>query len=275
MDDLAVNPVHAPLIAIRFVGLRKLLLTSPPQDAEDMWRAVGPTLEFVSIGHWCEAISVDRATMSDFQSHGRNLSTVRFFPEVEVHEVYVGLLMLCGPRLEDIGLTDLPNALLRRILSVCPRVRCGLFMYSDEEEALPYRALGDCMRSIDIDLDIFEDTSYLSVARSSSPNMEEITLSSQTPGRTCADAIRALQLNSKPMLKSLNLLLRGNKDLADALGCIGHGTGELRSKKHYTARHYSRSRLPCVESDFVNAFSNLFHFFKIFEGFSQGLHPGY
>lgn len=53
VDDLAVNPVHAPLIAIRFVGLRKLLLTSPPQDAEDMWRAVGPTLEFVSIGHWC------------------------------------------------------------------------------------------------------------------------------------------------------------------------------------------------------------------------------
>lgn len=50
LGELPALPVDAPLIAMRFVGLCKLDLMLPPRDAEDIWRAVGQTLEVVSIG---------------------------------------------------------------------------------------------------------------------------------------------------------------------------------------------------------------------------------
>lgn len=96
VQDLAVNPAHAPLIGSRFAGLRRLLLTAPPQDAEEMWRAVGSSLELVSIGHEHDPAYVDRETIRNIQSHCRKLSSLRLYPTEEDYDVCTELLMSYG-----------------------------------------------------------------------------------------------------------------------------------------------------------------------------------
>lgn len=124
---LVIRGKRTQLITANCIGLQELDLLELAVDAEDMWRAVGPTLESLSIGR--VAASIYPKTMGDIQTFCLKLTSVEI-DFLEGHwEELAALYMSYGDQLKlALFSTErgvFPLAKIQEILSVCPNVSCG------------------------------------------------------------------------------------------------------------------------------------------------------
>lgn len=199
------TPTHLDAIAAHCSTLKKLELQYLRRPCEQVWKAVGDTLQELTISF--SITSLPPQTLAHIRRHCRNLTSLYVrnnyngFDTRSAHAV-AALYVSLGPKLQNACTQDLPSRACASIIAACPTMNASAG--HPTFVAAQMLALGGAIRELRLDLTDDESMDKLIAASSRCYNVEQVSARASPfmcSGRT--DTFRAFFSLPKPRLFAL------------------------------------------------------------------------